>query len=184
MKRFREWLRRDPAWSSVCLGLGRLLVAIVGVVVSGAALGRDYFNILAEPPPSVSPTPSISIPQPRPTPTKTADGRKTKPATAPTSEGSVPEALVGHWTGRGNQYAYDSYTHEVDVTLTAAAEFRLSFAGGATNDEGVFEADSRTIVFQGRTSSYAWQWRLSTYAGKKKLTIVNTGGGQYVLYKQ
>ncbi|MEU4222703.1 hypothetical protein AB0F17_00300 [Nonomuraea sp. NPDC026600] len=204
MKRLREWVRRDPVWATVCLGLWGLLVTITGVVLSGAALGRDYFDITAEPPPSASPAPSISTTQPRPTPAKTADRRKTEPKTeppsptsartaadsptepesAPTSEGSVPKGLVGRWTGRGNQYAYDDFTHEVDVTLAADAEFRLSFGGGATNDEGVFEADSRTIIFQGRTGSYEWRWRMSTYAGRKKLTITNSGGGQYVLYKR
>ncbi|MBT2225367.1 hypothetical protein [Nonomuraea sp. NEAU-A123] len=205
MKRLREWVHRDAGWAAVCLALWGLLVAIVGVVVGGAALGRDYFNITATPSPSASPTPSISITQPRPTPAKTADGRKpkpkteptshpvsptsatdsqTEPETVPTSEGSVPKGLVGRWIGRGNQYAYDDFTHEVDVTLTADAEFRLSFGGGATNDEGVFEADSRTIIFQGQTGSYEWQWRMSTYAGRKKLTIINSGGGQYVLYKR
>ncbi|GAA3598429.1 hypothetical protein GCM10022419_097400 [Nonomuraea rosea] len=62
--------------------------------------------------------------QPPPTPRESAE-RETEPAT------SVPKALVGRWSGGGKQRADDDFTHQVDVTLTAGAEFTLSFGGGA-----------------------------------------------------
>lgn len=205
MKRLRAWVRRDPNWAMAWLAILALIVGGGGLLVASAGLGRDYFDISAEndrpedgqdqsgkPVPSLvpSPTPQPSQASAPTTTPKPSEQSTLTPTTNSTShavvspDGSVPKALVGRWSGQGNQYAYDSFVHEVDLVLRADATFQVSFGGGATNDEGNFEADDRAIVFYGATGSYVWQWKASTYAGKRKLTIINEGGGEYVLYKQ
>jgi hypothetical protein len=110
-------------------------------------------------------------------------GTSTGGGTGGTSTGTpIPRELFGEWQGSGNQYANDSYTMQIDMTLAPDGGYLL-IQGGA-RDQGIYAVDGPLIQFQSNMGAqYVWRWTFANYGVRRVLKIQNEGGGIFTLQK-